>query len=82
MKRALYDDKSAEIVKILTDCGDFEDEALSLLCTAVLKCSDPDVFGVLCDAVRKNPAKREALKEKIRTARELANDHQKNRRPL
>lgn len=77
LKRALYDDKSAEIVKILTDCDDFEDEALSLLCTAALKCSDPDVFGVLCDAVRKNPAKREALKEKIRTARELANDHQK-----
>ena len=54
---------------------DFEDEALSLLCTAVLKCPDPKVFTALCDTVKKNPQKLEELELEMKTAYHLAFYH-------
>ena len=76
LKRAVYDNKGVKIVKTLLEHGDFEDEALSLLCTAVLKCPDLKVFTALCDTVRKNPEKMEVLEEKMKAAYQVA-VHQK-----
>lgn len=77
LKRAVYDNKSVKIIKMLLEYGnDFEDEALSLLCTAVLKCPDPKVFTALCDTVKKNPEKMEVLEEKMKAAYQVA-VHQK-----
>ena len=76
LKRAVYDNKSVKIIKMLLEYDkDFEDEALSLLCTAVLKCPDPKVFTVLCDTVKKNPQKLEELELEMKTAYHLAFYH-------
>ena len=72
LKRAVYDNKGVKIIKTLLERGGFEDEALSLLCTAVLKCPDPKVFSALCDTVAKNPEKTEVLEEKMKAAYQVA----------
>ena len=73
LKRAVCDNKGVKIIKTLLEYGEnFEDEALSLLCTAVLKCPDLKVFTALCDTVGKNSEKLETLEEKMKTAYQLA----------
>lgn len=76
LKRAVHDNKGVKIVKTLLEYGnDFEDEALSLLCTAVLQCPDLNVFTALCDTVKKNPEKMEVLEEKMKAAYQVAVHH-------